>query len=48
MLGLTIMEFHLFREEELAITQTLINKLAEVMGASEPFWKNRWNKKLNS
>lgn len=48
MLGLTTNEFHLFRDDELAITQSLINKLAEVTSASEQFWKNRWNQKLNS
>ncbi len=44
-LGLTAKEFQLFREDELAITQALINKLAEVTGVSEQFWHNRWYKK---
>lgn len=44
-LGLTAKEFNLFREDELAITQVLINKLTEITGASERFWKNRWHKK---
>lgn len=45
MLGLTAKEFHLFREDELAITQYLINKLAEVTGVSEQFWQNRLGQK---
>ena len=40
-LGLTTKEFHLFREDELEITQALINKLTEVTGASKQFWQNR-------
>jgi len=44
-LGLTAKEFHLFREDELRITQPLINKLAEVTGVSEQFWENRWHQK---
>lgn len=42
-LGLTAKEFQLFREDELAMTQALINKLAEVTGISEQFWQNRWH-----
>jgi hypothetical protein len=45
-LGLTVKEFHLFREDELAITQVLINKLAKVTGVSEQFWQNRWHQKI--
>lgn len=41
-LGLTVCEFNQFREDELTITQDLINKLAEVTGASRQFWQNRW------
>jgi plasmid maintenance system antidote protein VapI len=41
-LGLTACEFNQFREDELTITQDLINKLAEVTGASRQFWQNRW------
>jgi hypothetical protein len=48
MLGLTAKEFHLFREDELEITHALINKLTEVTGASERFWKNRWRQKTRS
>jgi hypothetical protein len=44
-LDLTAKEFRLFREDELAITQVLINKLAEVTGVSERFWQNRLNQK---
>jgi hypothetical protein len=44
-LGLTAKEFNLFREDELEITQALINKLTEITGASERFWKNRWHQK---
>jgi hypothetical protein len=44
-LGLTAKEFHLFREDELAITQALINKLTEITGVSEDFWQNRWHQK---
>jgi hypothetical protein len=47
-LGLTAKEFQLFREDELAITQVLINKLAEVTGVSEQFWQNRWHQKINT
>lgn len=46
-LGLTAKEFHLFREDELAITQTLINKLTEVTGISEQFWQNRLHQTTN-
>jgi hypothetical protein len=46
-LGLTAKEFQLFREDKLAITQALINKLAEVTGVSEQFWQNRWHQKIN-
>ena len=46
-LGLTAQEFQLFREDKLAITQALINKLTEVTGVSEQFWKNRWHQKTN-
>lgn len=45
-LGLTAKEFQLFRDDELAITQTLINKLAKVTGVSEQFWKNRRHQKI--
>jgi hypothetical protein len=41
-LELTAKEFHLFREDELEITQVLINKLTEITGVSEKFWQNRW------
>jgi hypothetical protein len=44
-LGLTAKEFHQFREDELTINQALVNKLAEVTGASKQFWKNRWEQK---
>ncbi|MFT5756899.1 MAG: hypothetical protein ACI9LM_001624 [Alteromonadaceae bacterium] len=47
-LGLTAKEFELFREDELVMTQALINKLAEVTGVSEQFWKNRWHQKINN
>lgn len=46
-LGLTAKEFHLFREDELAITQDLINKIADVTGISEQFWQNRFHSKKN-
>jgi hypothetical protein len=46
MLGLTAKEFQLFRGDELAMTQALINKLAEVTGVSEQFWQNRWYQKI--
>tara|TARA_R110002012_G_scaffold52191_1_gene134119 strand:+ start:20662 stop:21183 length:522 start_codon:yes stop_codon:yes gene_type:complete len=45
MLGLTAKEFHQFREDELEITQDLINKLAEVTGSSRQIWQNRWKQK---
>ena len=44
-LGLTAEEFQLFREDELMITFRLIDKLAEVTGASTQFWKYRWLQK---
>lgn len=44
-LGLTAKEFHQFREDELTITPDLINKLVEITGVSEQFWKNRWVQK---
>jgi hypothetical protein len=44
-LGLTADEFHKFREDELPITPSLINKLAEVTGGSKQMWKNRWEQK---
>lgn len=47
-LGLTAKEFHLFREDELEINHALINKLTEITGASERFWKNRWRQKIRS
>ncbi len=46
-LGLTAKEFILFKEDELVITQSLINILAEVTGVSAQFWKNRWHQKIN-
>jgi hypothetical protein len=46
-LGLTAKEFHLFREDELAITDVLIKKLATVTSVSEQFWQNRWHQKIN-
>ena len=42
-LGLTADEFHQFREDELTITPGFMTKLAEVTGASEQFWHNRWD-----
>ncbi len=45
-LGLTAKEFNQFREDELAITQDLINKLAEVTGVSEQFWQNKLHNKI--
>jgi plasmid maintenance system antidote protein VapI len=45
MLSLTAKEFHQFRDDELTITQALINKLAEVTGMSIQFWQNRWDQK---
>lgn len=45
MLGLTDKEFQQFREDELEVTQALINKLAEVTGTSKQIWKNRWQQK---
>lgn len=47
-LGLTAKNFQLFREDELLMTQALINKLAEVTGVSEQFWQNRWHQKINN
>ncbi|WP_441004013.1 hypothetical protein [Pseudocolwellia agarivorans] len=47
-LGLTAIEFKLFREDELSITKALINKLAEITGVSEQFWQNRLHQKINS
>lgn len=44
-LGLTADEFHKFREDELPITQSLINKLAEITGGSKQMWQNRWEQK---
>jgi hypothetical protein len=44
-LGLTAKEFHQFREDELEVTQALINKLAEVTGSSKQIWQNRWQQK---
>jgi len=44
-LGLTADEFHKFREDELPITTSLINKLAEVTGGSKQMWQNRWEQK---
>ena len=44
-LGLTAKEFHQFREDELTITPDLINKLVEITGVSEQFWKNRGDQK---
>lgn len=44
-LGLTSDEFHLFREDELPITQNLIDKLAEVTGSSKQFRQNRRHQK---
>lgn len=41
-LGLTFDEFHQFREDELPITPSLIDKLVEVTGGSKQFWQNRW------
>jgi hypothetical protein len=46
-LGLTAKEFHQFREDELAITDVLIKKLAAVTSVSEQFWQNRWHQKIN-
>jgi hypothetical protein len=46
-LGLTVKEFQLFREDKLAVTQTLIHNLAEVTGVSKQFWKSRWYQKIN-
>lgn len=34
-----------FREDELPITRSLINKLAEVTGGSKQMWQNRWEQK---
>lgn len=44
-LELTADEFHKFREDELPITPSLINKLAEVTGGSKQMWQNRWEQK---
>lgn len=44
-LGLTADEFHKFREDELPITPSLINKLAEATGGSKQLWQNRWEQK---
>lgn len=41
-LGLTVNEFRQFREDELSITPSLIDKLVEVTGGSKQFWQNRW------
>lgn len=43
LLSLTTKDFHQFRDDELTITQTLINKIAEVTGMSIQFWQNRWD-----
>lgn len=45
-LGLTAKEFHLFRGDELAITQVLINNLAEATGFSKKLWQYRWHQKI--
>lgn len=47
-LGLTANDFQLFRDDELTITQDLINKLAEATGASKQFWQNRWLQQTRS
>lgn len=41
-------EFQQFREDELTITNSLINKLAEVTGTPKKFWQNRWEQKKKS
>lgn len=47
-LGLTTEEFHQFREDELNISEGLMDKLAEVTGSSIQVWKNLRDRKKRS